>query len=205
LADLEQTLEAALRLAPEHLSCYELTLEAGTPLADSNPDLPGEDLILAMAERIEETLRAAGLPRYEISNYAKPGRMCRHNLIYWRREPYLGFGPAAHSFQNNVRFANPPSPKAWRQSINASTPPWQTEPPIPPEEARFESMMLGLRLIQGVDLTSFQKAHTQSPQTTWPEVLRRQRAQGLLDWDETHLWLTKAGLSIQNSILVDLM
>ncbi|HLT16253.1 MAG TPA: radical SAM family heme chaperone HemW, partial [Acidimicrobiales bacterium] len=120
LADWQATLDDVVALDPLHVSAYALTVEPGTPLAadpDRHPDDDDQaDKYLAAVE----ILGAAGYEHYEISNWAKPGRRCRHNLVYWRAEPYLGLGAGAHSFFLGRRFANVDAPNRYVEAIAAS-------------------------------------------------------------------------------------
>lgn len=147
MADWRDTLDAALSLAPQHISCYALIVEEGTPLAAQlargEITLPGEDAERAMYGAARDILRAHGFHQYEISNFALPGEECRHNANCWRREDYLGFGCAAHSLWRNTRRANPAELAAY---LRGDAP--ETEQ-ISPDDAMFESLMLGLRLTQG--------------------------------------------------------
>lgn len=203
--DWAQSLERALALNPAHLSCYELILEPGTPLALQRPSLPEEHAVLDMAELAERFLGDAGLMRYEISNYAKAGFRCRHNLLYWRRGPYAGVGPAAHSFLNGVRMGNDPSWKRWADGVSAGALRHAEEIPISAEEARFETMMLGLRLTEGISLEEFTRTHGASPFACWGKALQTLKQQGLLDHDAERLWLTRRGLAVQNTVLTALL
>lgn len=203
--DWALTLEQAVALAPTHLSCYELILEPGTPLALRNPVLPDEETVLTMAEMAETFLGEAGLARYEISNYAKVGFRCRHNLLYWNRGSYAGVGPAAHSFLNGVRMGNEPSLERWSNDVAAGRLRHVEETVIGAEEARFETMMLGLRLTDGIDLEEFTQTHDRSPFACWGEALQTMKRQGLLDYDAKRLWLTRRGLAVQNAVLTALL
>jgi oxygen-independent coproporphyrinogen-3 oxidase len=111
LADFADDLETAVSLAPEHLSAYQLTVEDETPLWDLVEDgsvkLPDDDVMLAMYEKAISFLGAKGYQHYEVSNFAKPGMECRHNLAYWLGEEFVGFGNGAHSFINSCRYASP--------------------------------------------------------------------------------------------------
>ena len=102
----EATLETALSLPLAHISAYALIVEEGTPMAARGDELPDEEDVLSMQRLCTRALAAAGFARYEISNYARRGFACRHNLVYWRRGEYLGFGCAAHSFFGGERFRN---------------------------------------------------------------------------------------------------
>ena len=117
LAGWRETLRQALDLHPDHLSLYALTLEEHTPLAQriarGEVPAPDDDLAAEMYVLAEETLAEAGYVHYEISNWARPGRQCRHNLTYWRNQPYLGFGAGAHSYFRGVRWWNVSSPEEY--------------------------------------------------------------------------------------------
>ncbi len=111
VGDYAQDLEAAILLGPEHVSAYQLTVEEETPLwdmvEDGSVELPDDETMMAMFETTMSKLGSAGYGHYEVSNFAKPGMECRHNLAYWLGEEFIGFGSGAHSFVNSCRYANP--------------------------------------------------------------------------------------------------
>lgn len=153
-ASWERTLNDALTLGPEHLSCYALTIEQGTPLGRQvalglrAPPDPDEQ-----ADRYEAActrLAAAGYGHYEVSNWARPGAECLHNLGYWRGRPYLGLGPGAHSYRDGRRWWSIRSPKRYVAETRAGRPPLGGEERLDPEAARLERLLLGLRLSEGV-------------------------------------------------------
>ena len=120
----QSTLEQVIGFQPEHLSCYALTVEPGTALyyrvQKGQLEEPDPDLAAEQYDWTRERLAAAGYQQYEISNWAKPGRACRHNLVYWRAEPYLGMGAGAHSFFIGRRMANVDSPTRYVEAVNQS-------------------------------------------------------------------------------------
>ncbi|MBI5179387.1 MAG: radical SAM family heme chaperone HemW [Nitrospinae bacterium] len=120
-ADLIADLEKAVALSPEHLSVYQLTLEEGTPLEEmvekGKVMMPDDDEQLAMYESTVDFLKKAGYRQYEISNFAKPGKECRHNLAYWMGDEFAGFGSGAHSFTEGVRYANPDDPEDYIRDV----------------------------------------------------------------------------------------
>ncbi len=126
LESWQQSLEKAIRLEPEHLSLYALTVEENTPLgravAANRAWEPDEDAQAEMYEESEERLEAAGYDHYETSNWAWPGHRCRHNLTYWETRPYLGLGAGAHSYLSGCRFANTPLPQDYIELVQASGP-----------------------------------------------------------------------------------
>ena len=201
--DFRETLEDAIRLAPTHLSCYGLIVEDGTPIsrdiAAGKLALPDEEAERDMYELARLTLAEHGLHQYEISNFAREGYACRHNLGCWTRVPYLGFGSAAHSFFDDSRTRNPSAIDAY---LAGEQP--QTER-ISEQEARFESMMLGLRMTRGVKDEDFIRMHGMSIREAFGDKLDEPIGSGLLEWHAGSLRLTRLGMDLQNSVLVDLM
>lgn len=203
VADMRETLEAAIALAPTHLACYGLIVEEETPICrditTGKLALPDEEVEREMYELARQMLAERGLEQYEISNFARPGYACRHNLGCWTRIPYLGFGCAAHSFFDERRSMNPSDLDAYL----AGEPP-KTEQ-VSREEARFESMMLGLRMTRGVKDEDFTRMHGMTIREAFGEKLDQPIAGGLLEWHEGALRVTRLGMDLQNSVLVDLM
>lgn len=159
LADWQASLDAALELGVDHVSCYALVIEPGTALgralaqgeiAPVDPDDQADKYELA-----DETLSSAGLEWYEISNWARPGHECRHNLAYWQNQDWYGFGPGAHSHLGSTRFWNLRHPAKWMQSLRAGHRPVDGQEIITGESARLEKLLLNLRLRQGLDLGEY--------------------------------------------------
>jgi len=202
-ADLRETLEAALPLAPTHVSCYGLIVEEGTPIsheiAAGKLALPDEEVERQMYELARQILAENGFEQYEISNFARPGHPCRHNGGCWTRVPYLGFGCAAHSFFDECRTMNPSDLDAYLAGEEPKT------EQVSKEEARFESLMLGLRMTRGVKDEDFTRMHGMSIREAFGERLDKPIKAGLLQWHEDALRLTRLGMDLQNSVLVDLM
>lgn len=159
LADWRTSLDAALELGVEHVSCYALVIEPGTALgrALAQGDIPpvDPDDQADKYELADETLSAAGLQWYEISNWALPGRECRHNLAYWRDQDWYGFGPGAHSHLGSTRFWNLRHPAKWMQSLQAGHRPVDGQEIVTGDSARLERLLLNLRLRQGLDLGEY--------------------------------------------------
>ncbi len=203
VAELRETLAAAIALAPKHLSCYGLMVEEGTPLCREitagKLALPDEEIEREMYELARRTLAEDGFQQYEISNFARAGYACRHNLGCWTRVPYLGFGCAAHSFFAECRTMNPSTLDAY---LGGEEP--QTEH-VSKETARFESLMLGLRMTRGVMDEDFTRMHGMGIREAFAEKLDQPIGAGLLEWHDGALRLTRLGMDLQNSVLVDLM
>ncbi len=197
------TLSDLLSLEPEHLSLYSLILEPGTPFYEEQNTLhlPNEDTVCDMTEEALKTLRSAGYERYEISNYARPGEQCRHNLHYWRLDDYLGFGPAAHSLLGNVRTGHRANLPAYLAGEDLTEP----EETLTPQETRDEYVMLGLRLTDGIDKHEFYRRFSVSFDDVYGIRLRRYCDMGLAVSTPHSAYLTDAGLAVSNTILSDLM
>ena len=208
-----ESLDTALALKVEHMSCYGLIPEDGTPLKHdldtgrlTLPDEADERLMYDDTLRI---LAQHGYAQYEISNFAKPGYACQHNIGYWTRVPYIGLGASAASFlqakSGGLRLTNPASireyiamaeEQAWRRRERAS---------LLPEDARFESLMLGLRMTRGVSEAEFAAMHSITLDDYCGDVLRQQEKRGLLVHRDGRWALTRRGMDVQNAILVKIM
>ena len=208
-----ESLDAALALNVEHMSCYGLIPEEGTPfmrdLEAGRLALPSEDEERIMYDDTLTILAQHGYQQYEISNFAKPGYECQHNIGYWTRVPYIGLGASAASFlptkRGGLRLTNPASirdyiamadEQAWRRRDRVS---------LLPEDARFESLMLGLRMTKGVSEAAFEDMHGITLDTYCGDILRQQEQRGLLTHQEGYWALTRRGMDVQNAILVEIM
>ena len=208
-----ESLDAALDLSVEHMSCYGLIPEDGTPL---KRDLDAGRLTLPdeadERQMYDDTLRifyARGYQQYEISNFAKPGWECRHNIGYWTRVPYIGLGASAASFlptrSGGLRLTNPTSIREYIAMVDAQA--WRRRERVSllPEDARFESLMLGLRMTKGVSEADFAAMHGISLDEYCGTILRQQEQRGLLLHQDGHWALTRRGMDVQNAILVEIM
>ncbi len=203
VADVRETLQAAIALSPTHLSYYGLMVEEGTPICRDitvgKLALPDEDVERAMYELARQTLAEHGFHHYEISNFARAGYACRHNVGCWTRVPYLGFGSAAHSFFEECRTMNPSELDAYLAGEEPKT------EQISKEDARFESMMLGLRMTRGVKNEDFTRMHGMGIREAFAEKLDQPIGAGLLEWHDGALRLTRLGMDLQNRVLVELL
>ena len=209
VADWQDSLAQALVHAPEHLACYELTIEEGTPFArlvdKGELTLPDEEEALAMADLTHALLAQAGLPRYEISNYAAPGRECRHNLNYWRNGSYLGLGAGAVSCLSGFRFSTVQEPEVFAGLVATGKLPL-AEGECLPLTARFrESVVMGLRMIQGVSFARLHRQFGLTPPGYYGKILEDLQQQGLVAMSKDSLRLTKAGLPVANQVLARLV
>ncbi|MEO5724054.1 MAG: radical SAM family heme chaperone HemW [Ilumatobacteraceae bacterium] len=150
LADWRTTLEAAISLGPSHISAYALTIEAGTPLAAQPQRHPDDDDLADKYELADELLTAAGLANYEVSNWARPGHQCRHNMLYWREGNYRGFGCAAHSHDDGRRWWNVRTPERYISLAAAGRSTESAGETLDAETRRIEGLQLALRTSDGI-------------------------------------------------------
>jgi oxygen-independent coproporphyrinogen-3 oxidase len=204
LADWQQDLQSALALAPDHLSTYGLTWEKGTRfwarrLRGQLAPLE-EETERAMYEHAIDCLTAAGLEHYEVSNFARPGHRCRHNEVYWKREPFFGVGPGAARLIGGRREVNHRSTTTYLRRVLAGQSPVQEAEHLGPEDAAREQLVLGLRRMEGVDLAAFYKATGFSVAQLGGPALEEMLQQGFLELVAGRLRLTRQGLLISDSL-----
>lgn len=202
LAGWKDTLERAAALEPEHLSCYGLKVEEGTPLWDMQEkmDLPDDDAQADMYLWTVERLGALGYEQYEISNFARPGRASRHNMKYWTLCEYAGFGPGAHSDLGDVRYAYLRSLDTYCAGVEAGVSVLESSEHIPPRERDIEYVMLGLRLSQGISRQEFENRY-RLPFAPIQSVLERFRASGHAALVGGRWRLTPEGFLVSNQII----
>ncbi len=210
VAEWRQELARALTLAIDHLSLYQLTIEPDTRFADLHRKgvlvVPDDDQARALYDSTQEACEAAGLPAYEISNHARPGAECRHNLVYWRYGEYAGVGPGAHAriADGNERLAlsTERSPEAWLDQVERQGNGIVARETLSAAEQADEMMLMGLRLAEGADLNRFQSLAGKSPD---PAVLEALRTDGLLDHvtggDTERIRATKTGRPVLNALV----
>ena len=213
LSGVERDLDAAIAFGPDHLSVYELTVERGTPFAsaDARGQLgrADEEEVVAMLERVEERLASAGYERYEISNYAKPGRQAVHNRRYWERRPVLGLGMGAVSNDPpgpespfGVRRANPRELSCYLAAVDlGALGPCEV---LTAEIARGEAVFLALRTAAGLDASRFAEEFEAPPRAFFEEPIERFCAMGLLaESPGGDLRLTASGRLLADSVAGD--
>jgi len=220
----EESLSELLRLRPEHISIYMLEIDEGSHLGKeslaggarySAAAIPPDDLQAEFYDSACSRLAAAGYDHYEISNWALPGRRSHHNLKYWRREPYLGLGAGAHSFDGITRWANVHDSARYVAAIellrDQGTSPREQVEPVTPEQALEEEFFLGLRQLEGIDLARIERSYASNGNGTGARFakIRAQvdslRAQRLLKLEGNCLRLAPDRLTISSSILAELL
>ncbi len=209
LAGWKRNLDEALELRPEHLSLYLLDVHEGTPLADQiNRGMrpkPDDDLAAEMYATMIEAISAAGYEHYEISNFCLPGFESRHNTKYWVGAPYYGFGNSAHSYDGaRSRWANERDQSKYVEMIKSGDSPIVDRTTLSEEDTRSESIFLGLRLMRGIDLQTYQSRFGSDLRDQYNGELDRLRAAGLIEIDETLLRLTTRGALLSNEVFTAL-
>lgn len=209
LEQWEATLEAALELSPEHLSCYSLIVEEGTPFGEWHARgvlaLPGEEAERAMFDAAIDRLVAAGFVHYEISNFSLPGRQSRHNQLYWRIEPYLGLGPGAHGHWNGVRYANVRLPSEYAALLEEGRRPVEESRPLPREEEIEDVLLFGLRLLEGVERERFRERFGIDVLEAYPREVERLAAKGLLEVTEDAVRLAREAVPVANQVFLEFL
>jgi oxygen-independent coproporphyrinogen-3 oxidase len=207
LSDYEETLYKVLALKPEHISAYSLIVEEGTPFYDMDLDLPDEDTERLMYERTEAILQEQGYERYEISNYALPGRECRHNQVYWERGEYLGVGLGASSLLRKMQDKELPYAAEIRTKNNSDLNSYlqsdfsdEEEIVLTRREAMEEFFFLGLRQMKGVSLVQFAEEFGEDTIEWFDEAIGQSLREGLLIQEGGRLYLSKKGIDVSNIV-----
>ena len=203
-------LNLAIAEAAEHLSLYQLTIEEGTPFfglhAAGKLKTPDEATARALYDVTQEVCAGHGLPSYEISNHARAGAECRHNLVYWRGEEYAGIGPGAHGRLDidGIRhaIATEKRPEAWLMRVEATGHGVVSDDPLNSEERGDEFLLMGLRLAEGIDP---QRYAALSGRALDPDRIAVLREEGAITVDETgRLRVTQAGFPVLDAVVADL-
>ena len=207
--DYLDSLKKVCDLGPEHISAYALILEEGTPLCKQvragEIVLPGEDAVADMEDAGMAYLKEQGYERYEVSNFARPGYACRHNLIYWNDEPYLGFGVAAHSSAKGegewLRWSNTESIPEYLRKLRRGKLPTAETLHISKKEEMFELVMLGLRKVAGIPRGAFLDRFGLTMEQAFPDAWLNVQANGWWIDDHTRYALTPQGMDHLNTAL----
>lgn len=205
--DWLETLSRVLSHQIPHVSCYSLTVEEDTPFGrmkrEGTWQDPDEELERSMYHTAMEVLREAGLEQYEISNAAKPHFRCRHNMNYWLRGEYLGFGAAAHSFFGRKRSANTSDLKRYMEGVAQGSPILDECYPVSDEEALSESIILGLRLTEGIDLDVLSSVYHTDVRMKYRKKLEELAERNLVELAGSVVRLTKRGTDFANQVFVE--
>jgi oxygen-independent coproporphyrinogen-3 oxidase len=210
LDEQRRDLDRAVALGPDHVSTYVLTFEEGTGYArmlrEGRLPAPQEGRDLDHLRAACDALAAAGYRRYEVSNHARPGEECRHNLGYWRDADWLGLGAGAHSHVEGRRWKNVDDPAAYAARARATGDAMEWEERPDPKTALFDSMMMGLRLVEeGVDLAALAARHGVDPRVVHADAIDLHVRGGFLERSGDRLRCSPTGLDLLNRLLLDFL
>ncbi|MBW4642218.1 MAG: radical SAM family heme chaperone HemW [Goleter apudmare HA4340-LM2] len=207
LGQWQDSLNKAVAIAPNHISIYDLTIEPGTAFGryhkpGANP-LPTEETTVKMYQMAQQILTGAGYEHYEISNYARSGHQCQHNRIYWENRPYYGFGMGAASYVEGKRFTRPRKTQEYYQWVKAGC---VIDCEVtPPEEVLLDTLMLGLRLAEGMNLSSLSAEFGEEKVAEIHKCLRSHFERGWVEVVAGRLRLTDPqGFLFSNVVLAEL-
>jgi oxygen-independent coproporphyrinogen-3 oxidase len=209
-----RTVAELIALAPEHVSIYMLEIDEGSRLGRevlnggerySAATIPTDDSIADFYEYACAELAAAGYEHYEISNWAKPGLRSRHNLKYWKREPYFGIGAGAHSFDGAMRWANAHDPAGYSAALRAGKLPVEQKEILSEEQSLDEELFLGLRLMEGISVGALEARYNAAVLNSLRARIDALVDRGLVEWRENRLRLVPSRLSVSNEVFVELM
>lgn len=201
----ESSLRRVAQMGPEHISAYSLIIEEGTPFADRKLDLPDEDDERRMYERTHQILEEYGYHQYEISNYAKNGRECRHNLGYWKRTEYLGLGLGSASLVNETRFSNTSDMNYYLENSADLKKIREDAEELDRQSQMEEFMFLGLRLTDGISCREFEQQFGQQLYAVYGNIIEKYSNMGFLEAQGDKLKFTREGISVSNPILADFL
>jgi oxygen-independent coproporphyrinogen-3 oxidase len=205
-----ESLDSLVELGPEHVSVYLLEVDEGSRLGSellrggsrySAGDVPDDDAMAEFYETACAVLGAAGYEHYEISNWGRPGFASQHNLKYWRREPYLGFGAGAHSFSGTERWANAHDAAGYVNAITAGRLPMEQLEELSAESALEEELFLGLRQLAGIDVGRIEREYGVSLDARFARL----KSAGLIEQEGSLVRLAPRRVSVSNEVFVELM
>jgi oxygen-independent coproporphyrinogen-3 oxidase len=198
------TLRMAVALSPDHISCYQLTMEEGTALAErcrrGEVLLPEEALHADYFCNTSLFMEENSYLHYEVSNFARHGRESRHNRKYWNHVPYLGLGPAAHSFDGRRRWWNHRSVKTYGEDLAAGRPPIADSERLTDEQLRLEALFLGLRTRRGIHLADFKRRYGQDLLAGKKGFLKKLMDETLVEIRDGYLTPTRSGMAVADSL-----
>lgn len=205
--DWKETLDNVIKLKPQHLSCYSLKIEEDTVFGEllekgelSEPD---EELDRLMYRYACDRLTDSGYNHYEISNFSKPGFRCRHNLIYWKADEYIGLGAGAHSYFNGVRYNNKYGIAEYIKSGDSEGFSKENRQEISFAESMSEFMILGLRLLEGVSYNDFEARYGERMTDVFGKPINILESRKLIDVDQHGVKLTSLGLDLANQVFME--
>lgn len=205
LSSWEETLKKTAELDPEHISAYSLIVEEGTPFAQRELELPDEEVEREMYENTYSILKTYGYRQYEISNYAKDGKECRHNIGYWQRTEYLGLGLGSASLIQETRFSNTGDMKKYLENSRRPEKIREGIEKLDRKEQMAEHMILGLRMMDGVSVKGFKENFGAEMYEVYGDVIEKYEKLGLLEVTDDTVRFTRRGISVSNPVLAEFL
>ncbi|HBE08112.1 MAG TPA: oxygen-independent coproporphyrinogen III oxidase [Lachnospiraceae bacterium] len=218
LKSLEKTLRNVTGLHPKHISAYDLMIEEGTPFYEKycfdevkrhagmpTEFLPDEETQYQMTRLTEEFLESKGYHQYEISNFAKDGKECIHNIGYWKRVPYLGVGLGAASLVDEVRYSNERNLLKYIERLESDESPRVEEIELSKRDAISEYMYLGLRMNEGINRRDFYETFGNTVEGLYDKVIKKNEKLGLLKVAEGRIFLTEKGMDVANRVMAEFL
>jgi len=209
LEDWDNSLKIVSELGLQHISCYSLIVEEGTPFYRLNEEgklnIPSEELDREMYQHAKEFLHKKGYSHYEISNFAKPDYECRHNILYWKAREYIGLGVGAHSYMKDFRYSNVVSIEDYIRLNSEGKSTVEGKEFISEKESMSEFMILGLRLTAGVDRAEFFERYGVKVDDIYGDIIEKYIRQGLLYSEENRIALTDRGLDVANVVMEEFL
>ncbi len=206
IKDLKESLEKIIKLNPNHISVYSLIIEDGTPISklldEEKIKLPDEEIERQMYWYVKNKLELNGYNHYEISNFSKKGKESKHNLNCWKQKQYIGIGAAAHSYFKDIRYSNTNNIEEYIKNIkeNNIEKNKKIEEKQTIEDKKNEFMMLGFRMIEGVDIADFKAKFVDNPLYVYREKIKKLTDEGLIEVDLNNIKLTNKGLDLANVV-----
>lgn len=209
LAEWQETLKNVIELSPEHLSCYSLIVEEGTAFYKSfekgTLKLPEEEIDRAMYHETIEYLKNSGYMQYEISNFAKENMECRHNLVYWEMDEYIGCGSAAHSYNDGFRYKNEEKVEEYIRKINSEGNAIVEKKKNSRSDDVEEFMFMGLRKITGISKSAFAQRFKVDIHNVYEDVINKYTSSGFMIECDDNIYLTYEGIEVSNVIMSEFL
>ncbi|MFW6148277.1 MAG: radical SAM family heme chaperone HemW [Atribacterota bacterium] len=209
LKQLKGTLQEIIELYPEHISLYALSVEQGTPfeaiIRNGFLKIPQDDLVYEMYQKAIDLLVESGYEHYEISNFALSGKRSLHNQIYWKNHPYLGLGASSSSYIQGRRFKNFSDVHKYTCLLEHDILPIESKEILPLKEKMAETVILQLRMMEGLNKHDFITRFNKPIETVFPKQLKYLQKQELLKSNTTHYFLTKKGIFLANNVFVEFL
>lgn len=209
MKSVDDSLNEIVRLCPEHISLYSLSIEEGTPFErlkrSGKLRIPNDDQTYEMYRKSIDFLHHYGYEQYEISNFALPYKRCFHNQIYWKNQPYLGLGASATSYIDDRRIKNYSDVKKYIELLDHDILPIESKEILPLKEKMAETIILQLRMMDGLSRSDFLRRFHQPVEALFSNQLDHLMKQGLLDVNDTHYFLTKKGIPLANIVFIEFL